>query len=128
MKKGKVVGISSVIIVVVIVFGIASLPDEVLLESPTIETSENLPPSDLQIDIPSGEISITAPEPEVVEEPEPEVVEEPEPEVVEEPEPEVVEEPEPEVVEEPEPVDDETSEEGKIISIKIKDGVGGADK
>jgi len=120
MKKGKAIGISIAIIVVAIVFGIASLPDEVLLDSPTIETSENLLPEDLQIDIPSGDISIT--------DPEPEVIEEPEPEVIEEPEPEVIEEPEPEVIEEPAPVDDETSEEGKVIEIKIRDGVGSEER
>ena len=130
MKKGKAVGIGVAIISVAVVFGIASLPDEVLLESTLAETSKNLPSSDSQINIPTEEISTIVPKPEpvaeVMEEPVPEVME-PEPEVIEEPAPEVIE-PEPEVIEEPAPVDAETAEEGKTISINLKDGVGGSER
>ena len=43
MKKGVVIGIGLSIIVVAIIVGIASLPDEILIENPSLETSENLP-------------------------------------------------------------------------------------
>ncbi len=111
MKKGKGIGIGVAVIALAIVFGIASLPDEVLLESPQLGTSEN---------IPSEMISLNA-APMIVEEPVLEVVEEPIEEVVEEaPVLEVVEEPI-EVVEEPESPDES---EGKIITVTINDGVG----
>ena len=42
MKKGKAAGIGIAVIAAAIVFGIASLPDEVLLETP-IDASENIP-------------------------------------------------------------------------------------
>jgi len=60
------------------------------------------------------------------------VIEEPEettPEVIEEPEettPEVIEEPEETTPEETEP--EETEEEGSVIEVKIKDGIGSGDK
>src|SRR3972149_7989455 len=98
MKKGIAIGIGLSIIVLAIIVGIASLPDEVLIENPSLETSENLPQNEEQIEVPT-----VAP---VVEEP---VVEEP---VVEEP---VVEEP---VVEEPvveEPVAEEPVAEEPVI-------------
>ena len=67
MKKGPAIGIGLSIILIAIIVGIASLPDEVLIENPSLETSETLPINEEQIKEP------------VVEEP---VVEEP---VVEEP-------------------------------------------
>src|SRR3990172_8402928 len=99
MKKGVVIGIGLSIIVVAIIVGIASLPDEVLIENPSLETSENLQKNEEQIEVPTVVPVVEEP---VVEEP---VVEEP---VVEEP---VVEEP---VAEEPvaeEPVVEEPAEE-----------------
>jgi hypothetical protein len=41
MKKGTGVGIAVAIIVISIVVGVASLPDEILFESPNIEKSDN---------------------------------------------------------------------------------------
>ena len=108
MKKGIAIGIGLSIIVLAIIVGIASLPDEVLIENPSLETSENLPQNEEQIEVPT-----VAP---VVEEP---VVEEPAEEpVVEEP---VVEEP---VVEEPA---EETSDDN-VIKVEIRDGVGSGDQ
>ncbi len=122
MKKGKAAGIGIAVIAVAIVFGIASLPDEVLLETP-IDVSENIPaetfPTEFQPEIISSEDQTVEPEPEV--EPETEPVVEPEPEV--EPETEPEEEAEPEA----EPETPEESE-GKVIEIKIRDGVGSRDK
>ena len=100
MKKGVVIGIGLSIIVVAIIVGIASLPDEVLIENPSLETSENLPQNEEQIEVPT-----VAP-----------VVEEP---VVEEP---VAEEP---VAEEP--VIEEASDEN-VIKVEIRDGVGSGDQ
>ena len=53
MKKGKGIGIGVAVIALAIVFGIASLPDEVLLESPQLDTSENLPSEMIPMDIAS---------------------------------------------------------------------------
>ncbi len=115
MNKGKGIGIFVSVIAVAIVVGIASLPDEVLLESPSVESSAT---DNMNLPIP------------IIEEPvetEPEVIEEPvetEPEVIEEPvetEPEVVEEPE-------ETVPEESNEDGNVIKVGIKDGIGSGDK
>ncbi len=120
MKKGAAIGIGLSIIILAIIVGIASLPDEVLIENPSLETSETLPINEEQIKEPVVEEPVV--EEPVVEEP---VVEEP---VVEEP---VVEEP---VVEEPvveEPVVEETEDdtsENNVIKVEIKDGIGGGDK
>jgi len=111
MTKGKGIGIFVAVIAVAIVVGIASLPDEVLLESPRLDASENLLSEMIPIEV-------------VEEEPIEEVVEEePIEEVVEEePIEEVVEEePIEEVVEELESPDES---EGKVITVKINDGVG----
>jgi len=106
MKKGKAAGIGIAVIAAVIVFGIASLPDEVLLETP-IDASENIPtetfPTEFQPEIISSEEQTV--EPETTEE-------EAEPETPEE-------ESEPETPEE---------SEGNIIEVKIKDGVGAAQR
>jgi hypothetical protein len=82
MTKGKGIGIFVAVIAVSIVIGIASLPDEVLLESPQLDASENLLSEMIPI---------------------------------------VVEEEPIEVVEEPESPDES---EGKVITVKINDGVG----
>ena len=63
----EAIGIGIAVIAVAIVGGIASLPDEVLLESPTIDTSENLPPSNVPIVIPPENV----PEIKEIQEPEP---------------------------------------------------------
>ncbi len=106
MKKGPAIGIGVAVLAVAIIVGIASIPDEVLLENPSLEMSEN---------------------PTIPQEPtfQP-IVEEPTEEpIVEEP----TEEP---IVEEPteEPIVEETEEEsdGKTIKIEVEDGVGSADR
>jgi len=129
MTKGKGIGIFVAVIAVSIVVGIASLPDEVLLESPQLDASENLLSEMIPIVVEEEPIEVIEEEPIVVVEEEPiEVEEEPivveeEPiEVVEEEPIEVVEEEPIEVVEEePESADES---EGKVITVKINDGVG----
>ena len=52
MKKAKVIGLSISLVVLAIVFGIASIPDEVLSESNSVETNQNIPrPINLQSNI-----------------------------------------------------------------------------
>jgi len=67
MKKGKVAGIGIAVIAAAIVFGIASLPDEVLLETP-IDASENIPaetlPTEIQQEIIPSEEQTVETEPE----------------------------------------------------------------
>jgi len=119
MKKGKAAGLGITVIVVAIVFGIASLPDEVLLETP-ITASENSPtetfPTEFQPEIISSEEQTVEAEPEVAEpvETEPEVAEpvETEPEVAEP------------VEAEPEEAVPEEESEGEVIMVIINDGVG----
>jgi len=128
MKKGKATGIGITVIVAAVVFGIASLPDEVLLETP-IAASENIPTetfsTEFQPEIISSEEQTVEPkvaEPKVAEPKvaEPKVAE---PKVAE---PKVAE---PKVTEpkvtEPEVTEPEESE-GKVIAVKINDGVGAA--
>ena len=105
MKKGKALGIGFAVLAAAIVIGIASLPDEVLLESPELEASDNTQSEIMPLDIP------------------PIVVSEEPTEVVEEEPTEVVEEEPTEVVEE-----DPDDSEGQVIKINIKDGVGGAER
>ena len=99
MKKGKAAGIGITVIVAAIVFGIASLPDEVLLETP-IAASENIPtetlPTQFQLEIISSEEQTVESEPEVAE---------------------------PEVAE-PEVAEPEEESEGEVITVIINDGVG----
>jgi hypothetical protein len=115
MKKGPAIGIGVAVIAVTIFVGIASIPDEVLLENPNIETSEN----QLTVQEPITEEPIT--EEPITEEP---ITEEP---ITEEP---ITEEPiteEPiteETIEEPE----EESTDSKTIQVEIRDGVGSADR
>ena len=98
MSKGKGIGITVAVIVVAIVVGIASIPDEVLLENPTVDTSMT---EDMTIQIP--------------------VIEEPEETVPEQTPVEVVEEPE-------ETVPEESDDEGNVIRVGIKDGIGSGDR
>ena len=52
MKKAKVIGLSISLVVLATVFGIASLPDEVLSESNSVETDQNIPrPVIIQSDV-----------------------------------------------------------------------------
>jgi len=98
MKKGTTIGIGVAIVVIAIFIGIASIPDDVLIESPSFETSENQP---------------------TIEEPVDESVEEPVDESVEEPVDESVEEPVDET---------EESSNGNVIKVEIEDGVGSGDR
>ena len=110
MKKGKAAGVGITLIVAAVVFGIASLPDEVLLETP-IAASENIPtetfPTEFQPEIISFEEQTVEPV-------------ESEPKVAE---PKVAE---PKVAE-PKVAEPEESE-GKVIAVKINDGVGAAQR
>jgi len=128
MKKGKAAGIGVAVIAVAIVFGIASLPDEVLLETP-IEASENIPaetlPTEFQPEIIPSEEQTVETEPEEEAEPETEPEEEAEPET--EPEEEAEPETEPEEEAEPE-TEPEEEAEGNVIKVKISDGVGGSER
>ena len=97
MKKGKAIGIGFAVIAVAIIVGIASLPDDdVLNESPVIDTSTNIPPENIPIDVQSEEISSV------------------------------------EQTKETQPVEEtpssEEESEGKVIEVKINDGVGYGDK
>ncbi len=98
MKKGKAAGISIAVIAVVIVFGIASLPDEVLLETP-IDASENIPAETLPTDF----------QPEII------------------PSEEQTVEAEPEEAE-PEEAEPEEESEGNLIEVKISDGIGASQR
>ena len=93
MKKWTGVGIGVAVIVVAIIFGIASLPDEVLIESPSVDTSQNPSGEEKNIVVPSE--SIASPE-------------------------------QTEPVEQTEPEEEET--QGKVIEVKINDGVGSKDR
>ena len=114
MKKGAVIGIGLSITVLAIIVGIASLPDTVLSENPTLAKSENIPKSETQIDE-----SVVKP---VVNEPveEKPVVNEP---VVNEP---VEEKPVVNQTVQKEP--EEESSEKHVIKVEIKDGIGGGDR
>jgi len=99
MKKGITICIGVAIVVIAIFVGIASIPDEVLIESPSFETSENQPTTETP----------TAEEP-AAEEP---AAEEP---AAEEP---AAEEPAAETSE---------SEDDNVIKVEIQDGVGSGDR
>jgi len=109
MKKGKAAGIGITVIVAAIVFGIASLPDEVLLETP-IAASENIPTETLPTQF----------QPEIISSEEQTVESEPEQAEPEQAEPEQAE---PEQAE-PEQAEPEQESEGKVIKVIIHDGVG----
>lgn len=98
MKKGAAIGIGLSIIVLAIIVGIASLPDEVLIENPSLETSQTLPTNEEPIKVPVAEPVAEVPVAEVP-----------------------VAEP---VAEE---IEDEPSEDN-VIRVEIKDGIGGGDK
>jgi len=100
MKKWTGIGIGVAVIMAAIFFGIASLPDEVLIESPSIDTSQNPSGEEKNIAVPSE--SVASPE---------------------QTEPE--EETPVESVEQTEP---EEETQGKVIEVKIEDGVGSKDR
>ena len=108
MKKGKAAGLSIAVIAVVIVFGIASLPDEVLLDTP-IDASENIPAETLPTDF----------QPEIIPSEEQTVEAEPEEAEPEEAEPEE---------DEPEEAEPEEESEGNLIEVKISDGIGASQR
>ncbi len=115
MKKGKAIGIGAFVIIASIMFGIASLPDEVLLESGSQETSYEVfseeSTAGKQIFEEIGPVIPIEPAQE-----EPVVV--PEEPVVAPEEPEVAPE-EPEVAQE-----DGEAEKGKKIKVSVHDGAG----
>ena len=111
MRKVSAVGLAIGVLFLAVVFGIASIPDEVL-ESNSIEKSD-------------GPI-ITFPQGPPIAEPETPPVAEPETPPVAEPETPQVAEPETPPVAEPETYSEEP--EGKIFRIEVSDGVGSADK
>jgi len=141
MKKGKIAGIGIAVIAVAIVFGIASLPDEVLLETP-IGASENIPTETLTTEfrqeIISSEEQTVETQPEEEAKPETQPEEEAKPETQpEEEEAELETEPEEEAKPETQPEEEEEAEletepeeeaEGNVIKVKISDGVGGAER
>ena len=92
MKKGTGIGIAIAVVIVSIIVGIASLPDEVLIESPSVDTSQNSPREE-KTTVSSESISSN-------------------------------EQTEP--VEQTEPEEEET--QGKVIEVKIEDGVGSKDR
>jgi len=61
MKRRPIIGLSITALVLSILFGIASLPDEVLIDSSTIENSQTLP-GDVQFVPTMEEISDIVPE------------------------------------------------------------------
>ena len=127
MRKGKGIGIAVAVIAVAIVVGIASLPDEVLLDSPVVDTSVT---EDMNIPLPVIEdLENIAPEetiPEVIEDLEEPIPEETEEETV--PEETMPEETMPEETMPEETMPEETEEDGSVIEVKIKDGIGSGDK
>ena len=114
MKKGTGIGIGIAVIVAAIIFGIASLPDEVLIESPSIDTSKNPQGEENQITIPPE--SISSNEQTGLKEETP----------VEPVKPTETKEEIP--IEPAEQTPTENATQGKVIEIKIKDGVGSRDK
>jgi len=123
MRKVSAVGLVIGVLFLAVVFGIASIPDEVL-ESNSIEKSD-VP----LITLPQGPPISEPPNPKVAEPETPQVTEPETPEVAEPETPEVAEpetpqvaEPETPEVSEPETNSEES--EGKIIRVEISDGVG----
>src|SRR3989304_8650254 len=124
MKKRTGVSIGIVVVIMSIIFGIASLPDEVLIESPSFDTSQNPSVEEKQITIPSESVSSkeeTEPKEEAPVEPveQTELEEETPVEPVEQTEPK-----EETPVEPVEQIEPEEETQGKVIEVKIRDGVG----
>jgi len=131
MRKGVAIGVTTTVIVLSIMVGIASLPDEVLLEPSPFDTSQNsiaTQTTTTSISEEGGKVAIQEP---VVQEPviqEPVVQEEPEavpeePEAIPE-EPEAV--PEEPAKQDPAAQDAENTEaetQGKKIKVSVSDGI-----
>jgi hypothetical protein len=115
LKKITGVGIGMAVIIVSIIIGIASLPDKVLIESPSFETSQNPSGEEKQITLPSESVSSN-------EQTEPEEETPAEPSVPIDPKEETSVEP----VEQTESKEKNTK--GNVIEVKISDGVGSGDK
>ena len=114
MKKGTGIGIVVAVIVIAVIFGISSLPDEVLIEAPPIDTSKNPQGEENQITIPPESVSSSEQTRLKEETPlEPVTQTEPGEETLAEP---------------AEQTPPENDTQGKVIEIKIKDGVGSRDK
>jgi len=127
MRKVSALGLAIGVLFLAVVFGIASIPDEVL-ESNSIEKSDGP-----IITVPQGPPiaepetpQVTEPETPQVAQPETPQVAQPETPQVAEPETPQVAEPETPQVAEPETYSEEP--EGKVIRVEINDGVGSADK
>jgi len=114
MKKTTGVGIGIAVIIMSIIIGIASLPDKVLIESPSFETSQNPTGEEKQITIPSESVSSN------------EQTEHNKETSVEQAEPVEPKEETPEEVEQYE--SEEEAPQGNVIEVKISDGVGSGDK
>ena len=114
MKKGIGIGITVAVIVIVIIFGISSLPNEVLIKSPSIDTSKNPQGEENKITIPPESVSSND-QPGLKEETPIESVK-------------PTESQEETPVESSEQLTPENDTQGKVIEIKIKDGVGSKDK
>jgi len=98
MKKGTGIGIVIAIAVVVIILSITSLPDDVLMDSPLIDTSEGQTSEEKKVVMPSE--SITSTEQTESKESPVEPIEQTEPE----------------------------ESQGNVIEVKIRDGVGSKDR
>ena len=127
MRKGVAIGVTTTVIVLSIMVGIASLPDEVLLEPSPFDTSQNsiaTQTTTTSISEEGGKVAIQ--EPVVQEEPviqEPVVQEEP---VVKEPvkqEPVAQEEPEKQEPAAQDAEDTEAETQGKKIKVSVSDGI-----
>ena len=92
MKKGAGIGIGVAVIAAAIFFGIASLPDEVLIESPSVDTSQNPSGEEKNIVVPSESVAS------------------------------------PEQTEPVEQTEQKEETQGKVIEVKINDGVGSKDR
>lgn len=116
MRKGAAIGIGVTVIVFSIMVGIASLPDEVLLEPSPFESSQNPPEAEkvstIDVSEAAGKISIPEEEPQVVEQKTPVV------------EVSSVAEEEPDIAEK----DAVAQTQGKKIKVTVSDGVGAGDK
>ena len=128
MKKGKGVGIGVSVIIASIMIGIASLPDEVLLESGSLETSQGLLSEENTADIQIfNEIGPVIPIELTQEEILPEPAQEETP--IEPAQEEILPEPaQEETPIEPAREDTETKTTGKKIQVSVSDGVGAGDK
>jgi len=128
VKKGKGVGIGVFVIIASIMIGIASLPDEVLLESGSLETSQDLLSEENTADIQIfNEIGPVIPIELTQEEILPEPAQEETP--IEPAQEEILPEPaQEETPIEPAREDTETKTTGKKIQVSVSDGVGAGDK